>query len=236
MKSKKQKWGSMLRHILEDKPLTTFEVSRICGVVHTTVSNWVDDGKLPAFKTPGGHRRVKREALLLFLKLHQIPVSEEILQALRGAGDEGPEAVAGAKAEASAEADSAGKPEKKILIIEDDESIGEILFQILTLNFKNVQIFRAIDGFEAGKFIAREAPDLVILDLILPGIDGFRILRNIREDAKLAHTKIIAATGYDESENRERILQAGGVDGFLVKPIDVDTFKSKVRSLLYRPQ
>lgn len=226
----------MLRHILEDKPLTTFEVSRICGVVHTTVSNWVDDGKLPAFKTPGGHRRVKREALLLFLKLHQIPVSEEILQALRGAGDEGPEAVAGAKAEATDEADSARMPGKKILIIEDDESIGEILFQILTLNFKNVQIFRAIDGFEAGKFIAREAPDLVILDLILPGIDGFRILRNIREDAKLAHTKIIAATGYDESENRERILQAGGVDGFLVKPIDVDTFKSKVRSLLYKPQ
>ncbi len=229
MKSKKQKWGSMLRHILEDKPLTTFEVSRICGVVHSTVSNWVDDGKLPAFKTPGGHRRVKKEALLLFLKLHQIPISEEILQALQG-GTEPKEPETFGKAAGS----TAGEPQaRKILIIEDDESISEILYQILILNFKNAQVFRAMDGFEAGKIMARETPHLVILDLILPGMDGFRVLRSIREDAKLAGTRIIAVTGYDESENRERILQAGGVDGFLVKPIDVDTFKSKVRSLLY---
>ncbi len=226
MKIKRKKWESMRLHILEDKPLTTFEISQICGVVHSTVSNWVDNGKLTAFKTPGGHRRIKKESLLLFLKLHQIPVSDEILQALQGVTSE-PQ-LAG-----SPNPVNAAQPLKKILIIEDDHDVNEILFQILSLNFSSARIFRAMDGFEAGKLMASEAPDLVILDLILPGIDGFRILRNIREDAKLTHTKIIATTGYDESENRERILQAGGVDGFLVKPIDVETFKSKVRSLLY---
>lgn len=226
MKIRRKKWDNILKHIQEDKPLTTFEISQICGVVHSTVSNWIDGGKLTAFKTVGGHRRVKKEALLLFLKLHEIPVSEEILSALKG------EVLEPESAEVT-DAPGSPIPTKKVVIIEDDEDISEILFHLIQASFPNVQIFRAMDGFEAGKLMATEMPDLVILDLILPGVDGFRILQSIRQDKNLSHTRIIATTGYDEAENRERILLAGGVDGFLVKPIDLETFKSKVRTLLY---
>ena len=59
--------NQLLKHIKENRPLTTFEVSRICGVVHSTISNWIDAGKLNAYKTPGGHRPIKKDDLLTLL-------------------------------------------------------------------------------------------------------------------------------------------------------------------------
>lgn len=74
-------WEHLLGHILhEEKPFTTFEVSKMCGVGHTTVSYWVDEGKLPAYRTPGGHRRITREDLLGFLKQYRIPVPRRLEQ------------------------------------------------------------------------------------------------------------------------------------------------------------
>lgn len=82
--------GRLTDHIRSQKPLTTFEVSRICGVVHGTVSKWIDDGKLTAYRTPGRHRRVRLGDMMVFLKLYNIPMSGEIKKAFGEAldGDE----------------------------------------------------------------------------------------------------------------------------------------------------
>src|SRR3989338_3939410 len=75
-------WEQLLKRLGEDKPLTTFEVSKICGVVHSTVSNWIDEGKLNAYRTPGGHRRIRKNDLLLFLKLYEISLPEALHSSL----------------------------------------------------------------------------------------------------------------------------------------------------------
>ena len=67
----------------------------------------------------------------------------------------------------------------------------------------------AKDGFTAGRMLAEYVPDMVILDLMLPGIDGFQVCRQIRQDQDLAGTKILAVTGYDTPENLRRIMDAG---------------------------
>ena len=70
--------------------LTTFEASRICGVVHGTISKWIDEGKLAAYRTPGKHRRVRLVDMMVFLKLYNIPMSGEVKKAFAEAldGDE----------------------------------------------------------------------------------------------------------------------------------------------------
>ena len=73
--------GRLIDHIRQKKPLTTFEVSKICGVVHSTISKWIDDGKLTAYRTPGKHRRVRLVDMMVFLKLYNIPMSGELKKA-----------------------------------------------------------------------------------------------------------------------------------------------------------
>ena len=73
--------GRLTDHIRSKRPLTTFEVSRITGVVHGTVSKWIDEGKLTAYRTPGRHRRGRLVDMMVFLKLYNIPMSGEIKKA-----------------------------------------------------------------------------------------------------------------------------------------------------------
>lgn len=207
----------MLKHITEDRPLTTFEVSRVCGVVHGTISNWIDEGKINAYKTPGGHRRIKMADLLVFLKIYDIPVPPEIIQTAKDNHKENVEGV---------------KTSKKILVVEDDTNVSQILVQFLKDAYPGFQIFLAADGFEAGKLIVASAPDLLILDLILPGIDGFSVLENIRKDKALSSIKIVVLTGFDSAENREKLLKAGGADGLLPKPMDLNRLREMIHKLL----
>ena len=70
--------GNILGHLRDRRPLTTFEASRICGVTHGTISKWTNEGKLTAFKTPGGHRRIRLADLLIFIKIYNILAPPEI--------------------------------------------------------------------------------------------------------------------------------------------------------------
>jgi excisionase family DNA binding protein len=217
-KRKTEPLAQLIKHIRENRPLTTFEVSRVCGVVHSTVSNWIDEGKLTAYRTPGGHRRVRKSDLLLFLKFYEIPVPKEIMDQL----ESGITGLAGAQSDPKQGA-------FKILVVEDDAALSEILVETLKKNFPEAQTAQAFDGFEAGKKLVSFAPDLVILDLILPGMDGFKIIENIRSDSDNRRTRILAITGHDSADNRQKVLQAGNADALIIKPIQLEDFKAQVR-------
>jgi CheY-like chemotaxis protein len=117
----------------------------------------------------------------------------------------------------------------KILVVEDDAALSEILVETLKKNFPEAQTAQAFDGFEAGKKLVSFAPDLVILDLILPGMDGFNIIENIRSDSDNRRTRILAITGHDSADNRQKVLQAGNADALIIKPIQLEDFKAQVR-------
>jgi len=123
-------------------------------------------------------------------------------------------------------------PRKNILIVDDDRQVRQVLTR--TLTGQGFETESAADGFEAGFKVMQFKPDLLILDLIMPGIDGFEVCRSVRENTATAHIKILAYTGYSTVENRERILKAGA-DAFFVKPAERSTLLESIKKLLNIP-
>ena len=103
---------------------------------------------------------------------------------------------------------------KTILIIEDDKFLRELIAQKLFKEGYN--IIEAIDGEEGIKKVKEEKPDLVLLDLILPGIDGFEVLSQIKEDPSLAQIPVIILSNLGQKEDVEKGLKLGAID-FLIK-------------------
>jgi excisionase family DNA binding protein len=119
--------------------------------------------------------------------------------------------------------------EARILIVDDDPRVQELLTIICSRHGYKTE--PASDGFEAGIKVLEFKPDLIILDLFLPGLNGFELCRKIKENADTAHIKILAITGHDTEANKERIIHAGA-DDYLEKPFDPDFLIRKVESLL----
>ncbi|MEN3013193.1 MAG: response regulator [Endomicrobiia bacterium] len=118
----------------------------------------------------------------------------------------------------------------KVLVIDDEPEVHEFVQDVLN-DLPNIEVKSAYDGFSAGIIVSEYMPDLIILDLLLPGIDGFKVCSNIKNNQKLKHIKILAITGYDSAEYRQKIF-AAGADDYLPKPMELKIFKEKVNKLL----
>ena len=103
---------------------------------------------------------------------------------------------------------------RTILIIEDDKFLRELIAQKLIK--EGFEISEAVDGEEGMKKVKEEKPDLVLLDLILPGVDGFEVLARIKEDPVLAAIPVIILSNLGQKEDVERGLKLGAVD-YLIK-------------------
>lgn len=185
------------------KAFGTYEIADICHVSPSTVGNWVEKGLLPTFTTGGGHRRVWTKDLIEFLKMHNVPIPDQLksLSTLC------------------------------ILIVDDEESIRSIVRRSLLKLDPTAEVLEAEDGFEAGQKISSSVPALVILDLKLPGIDGLKVCKMIRSDERLKNTKILAISGHNPAESEKQSIQAGA-NAFLAKPFDAEQLKEKAGQLL----
>ena len=122
---------------------------------------------------------------------------------------------------------------KKVLIVDDEIEVVDLLSTLLKDEFPGWQLKFATNGFTAGRMIGEFCPDLVILDLMLPGVDGFQVCRQIRSDPLFSGVRILAVTGYDSPEMRSKIMGCGA-DDYLAKPMDHKEFLKRVRTLLER--
>jgi len=103
---------------------------------------------------------------------------------------------------------------KTILIIEDDKFLRELIVQKLLK--EDYEISEAVDGEEGFKKIKEEKPDLVLLDLILPGIDGFEVLSKVKEEPNLTKIPIIILSNLGQKEDIEKGMKLGAID-YLIK-------------------
>ena len=122
-------------------------------------------------------------------------------------------------------------PRNRILIVDDDPMIQKTFNQ--TLSFYKYETETAGDGFEAGIKTVQFKPDLIILDLIMPEMDGFEVCRYLKNDPTTSDVKILILTGYDTEKNREKIMEAGA-DDLLSKPVEVDILIRHIEVLLGR--
>jgi excisionase family DNA binding protein len=188
--------------MMSDKIYTTFEVSRFCSVDISTVMGWVDDGKLPAYRTPGGHRRIQAADLIAFLEKYRMPVHPALKSGAR-----------------------------RVLIVDDDPATVRVLKRLVQREDASAEMEVAFDGFEAGRKVESFSPDLILLDLLLPGLDGFEVCKNIRSGERTRHMKILALSAMTGGVAEKRI-RACGADAFVKKPIDLDALRQTIVDLL----
>lgn len=117
----------------------------------------------------------------------------------------------------------------KILIVEDNEKNMYLISFILKK--KGYEIIEATTGEEGVEFAIKEKPDLVIMDIQLPGIDGLETTKRIRASGADGNTPIIAITSYAMTGDREKALEAG-CTGYIEKPINPDTILSEIEKYL----
>jgi CheY-like chemotaxis protein len=119
---------------------------------------------------------------------------------------------------------------KKILVVDDEPDIVDFIRDLLVIAIPH-KLETANDGFSAGRLVQQFQPDLVVLDLLLPGVDGFQVCKAIREDPETKGVKILAVTGYDSPDIRQKILDSGA-DDYLGKPLDYQQTLDKICKLL----
>lgn len=183
------------------KPYTTGEIAQFCHVTINAVKKWIASGKLLAFRTPGGHFRVNREDFLAFLDKYKLEIKEEVF------------------------------PDRhKVLIIDDEEDVVEFVKGALESMGDGYLIETAGDGYEGLIKVGDFKPELMVLDIRMPKIDGFEVCRRIKQDKSTKDIKILAVTAYGK-EDIDRILQCGA-DHCLPKPIRLKDFQKNVTRLL----
>jgi len=121
------------------------------------------------------------------------------------------------------------KDGKQILVVDDERPLAEIMAHALQED--GYQVSMAFDGYEAGLKMATLRPDLLVLDLIMPGLDGFSICQRIKANAEGKRTKIIAMTGFVHEGNLAKALECGA-DLYLEKPFQLKTLREMVAKLL----
>jgi excisionase family DNA binding protein len=176
--------------------LTSAEVAARVGVSPRTVSNWIRDGHLKAYRTPGGHSRIAEADLQAFL-------DERGIRPLPDAGASTPR--------------PAPIERPRVLFIDDDENLLDIIREVLEANGFEVQTAR--HGFLAGYLIAHFQPNVIVLDLMMPGLDGFEVLSLLRKRPEAQAVPVIACTSLRGPDAEARARDAGFVS-YIKKPLD----------------
>jgi len=182
--------------------LSTHEIARMLGIAVASVAKWIDQGKLEAGRTPGGHRRVSVDDLVKFLQTHKLPIPPELAP--------GP---------------------AKVLIVDDDNAVRSWLVATIKEEHPEYEVFEASDGFSAGELITLRKPDVVLLDLMMPGMDGYEVCRRIKASEVAKQAQVIAISG-DYSDEAEANICACGARMLLHKPLESSQVLSELNNAL----
>ncbi|MFD0862207.1 response regulator transcription factor [Sungkyunkwania multivorans] len=118
---------------------------------------------------------------------------------------------------------------KKILIVDDEPNI--VMSLEYTFKKKNFEVYIARDGGEAMQIAKENLPDLILLDIMMPDVDGYETLRQIKDDASLRNTKVVFLSAKNKAADIEKGMQLGA-DKYLTKPFSVKKLVSEIEELL----
>lgn len=172
--------------------LTSTEVGDLLQVNASSVKKWIDDGLLHAFRTPGGHRRIRASDLMVFLDSHRMPIPPELQEISR----------------------------RRVLIVDDDASQLKAVARALKRHtHDSVDIMTTTSGIDALVLVGSFRPHWVVLDMLMPDIDGLVVCRRLHATSK-RELGVIAVSGHWTPALERKALEAGVVS-CVDKPIDV---------------
>jgi excisionase family DNA binding protein len=189
---------------MPERLLTTGEIAEYCQVSRVSVFQWIKKQQLPAFSTPGGHHRIKLSDFRRFLEKYNMPVDQAFFD----------------------------QDKERILVVDDDPEVLDFVVRALQEEGEGQRVLEtAGDGFEVGLKIVTFDPHLVVLDLMMPRLDGFKVCEQIKSNPRTERIKVLVVTGFGSAENIELALRLGA-DGYLLKPLSVEELQARVRDLL----
>ncbi len=190
--------------------LTTVEVASACGVSARTVGNWIRAGSIPAHRTVGGHARIAADDLRRFLDDRHIPV---------------PPSLAGP---APARAGPEARQRPLVLVIDDDEPLLDVMGELLAAGGWDVETAR--HGFLGGYLVGLRRPDAIVLDIMMPGLDGFEALALLRRRPEAKGIPVVACTSLVGPEIEAKLRDAG-FDSYVRKPVDFTALLQTLEAL-----
>jgi excisionase family DNA binding protein len=188
---------------MEKRPYTTGQIASLCHVTINAVKKWIASGKLSAYRTPGGHYRVKRDDFREFISRFRLHIKEELFPT-----------------------------RKRILIVDDEPNVLSFLKDAIESRDDGAkfEVETAGDGYDALIKVGHFHPDLLVLDIRMPRIDGFEVCRRLREDRSMRPIRILGITAYGR-DDMEKIIECGA-DNCLSKPVRLKEFQKNVEKLL----
>ena len=179
--------------------LTLGQAAKYLGMAQSTIRKWSDNGRLPAFYTPGGHRRYRRSDLDHFLE--------------RGAS--------------TAPRRTEGR--RLILIVDDDARLRE--FVRVNLEMEGYSVREASNAEEGLKALEDESPDLILLDVMMPQVDGWEMLRRVQERHGVGAIPVIMFSGKVDEQSL-KTATTRGAQGFIGKPFNPQDLITRTKELL----
>lgn len=176
---------------------TTGEAAKICKVSQQTIIRCFDSGQLKGFRVPGSRFR-------------RIP-RDQLYQFMRDNG-------------IPTDALESGK--RKVLIVDDDQELVELITDVLERDGR-FEVKSVNNGFDAGMMVKDYHPDLIVLDIMLPDINGKEVCQRVRSDKALDDVKIICISGMVE-EDKVKDLKEAGANDFLHKPFEVEVLVERM--------
>ena len=177
--------------------LTLGQAAKYLGVAQSTIRKWSDTGRVPAFYTPGGHRRYRRMDLDAFLERS-------------GPG---------------------GKPKDgpTVLVVDDDPGVRQVVR--LSLELEGYMVKEAGGAEEGLAAVEDEAPDLILLDVMMPHVDGWEMLRQIQERHGAGSIPIVMFSGKVDAQTAAQAT-ARGAQGFVGKPFDPQQLVDQAKQIV----
>ena len=182
--------------------LTLGQAAKYIGVAQSTMRKWSDLGRVPAFYTPGGHRRYRRSDLDHFLDRS-------------GSGPGGP--------------GYATSPGPLVLIVDDDERVRE--YVRVNLEAEGYVVREAASADEGLEALGEQSPDLILLDVMMPQVDGWEMLRRVQEHTGVGAIPVIMFSGKVDEQGAAE-ARSRGAHGFIGKPFDPRTLIESTKQLL----
>jgi excisionase family DNA binding protein len=201
----------MRKSATNDDVLSTREAAERLGVALRTVQLWVESNVLPAWKTAGGHRRISRAAVEKLIAERQAAINGGAVPAT-----------------------DSGDQRLHLLVVEDEPELLRLFTMVIAQWDLPIAVTTATDGFEALLRIGQRCPDLLLTDLNMPGMDGFKMIAALREpgqDFGALDIVVVTALGADDIARRGGL--PSGVEVFN-KPVPFDALESLVRERLAR--
>jgi excisionase family DNA binding protein len=173
-----------------DRLLTSHQAGALLQVNPSSINNWVRSGRIAAFRTPGGHLRIRASDLVRFLASHNMPIPRRLEGALK----------------------------KRLLIADDDVKLLAGMRRLLKPYRDRIEVALVENGIDALVQIGIFSPHIVLLDVFMPGINGFEVCRRLKSMSETKGVGVIIVSGRIDPEMEKQALRIG-VQRCIQKPI-----------------